>query len=93
MQQYPRPNQNKWQPSYIDSLARSIDMRGILNLFLSIHRCLAQCPSTDESCISINMRKTNEKTLTHYRMPISAEGLSGRYWIRTSDLRNVSAAL
>ena len=67
--------------------------RVFLNLFLSIRQSLAQCPSTDESCISINMLKTNEKTLTHYRMSISAEGLSGRYWIRTSDLRNVSAAL
>jgi hypothetical protein len=51
-----------------------------LNLFLSIRRIFAQCPSTDESCISINMLKTTKKTLIHYRVPISAEGLSGRYW-------------
>ena len=53
-----------------------------LNLFLSIRRSVARCPSTDESRISINMRKTNKKNLIHYRMPISAEGLSGRYWMR-----------
>ena len=44
-------------------------------------RISAQCSSSGQSCISINMLYTNEKTLTHYRMPISAEGLSGRYWI------------
>ncbi len=67
--------------------------RVFLNLFLRIRRAFAQCPSTDKSCTSKNMRKTNEKTLIHYRVPISAEGLSGRYWIRTNDFHDVNVAL
>ena len=48
--------------------------------FLNMHRVSARWPSTDESCNSINMRKTNGKKFIHDRVPISAEGLSGQYW-------------
>ena len=41
---------------------------------LSICRLPAKCPSTNELCILINIRKTNAAALYHGRMPRSSEG-------------------